>query len=668
MPLSLKSVAPRLANASEQGVDAEPLDCAALRERFPYLSLGEGARGMYEHSGGWVSARGMVEAQCAAAAAGGNVDFVEEQALSVEPDGAGGFVVTTVESGQRVRARRVLVAAGALSNARVPHASGEGTLLPRGVELDVALGTAQVVRFRLAPADAKRLRGMPSLVYRNDDFWCYVLPPITYPDGHVYIKLGGARHADAVVRPPGVAGAHIEGLSSGKRVLRGPAEVRSWCESRGDPDAARAMERMLRLLVPGLEPLEVISDACVTTSTVHGQCYIGGFENCFDVDGMHSSEAWRGASVAVGGNGGAAKSSDELGRLAALAALAPDGTPEWDPETPPALRRELFAPAWRKRQTIVGCDGRARACIVAMVGLPGAGKSAVSRAAVRALRTLRAEADAALQVRVVAADDFMQAARNDGASSPAEVWKTSRQLALEAAEETLAKWDASGGVGVLVVDDNHFYGSMRRVYRRLCRAQRAAFTCAFVDAPPEVCLARDALREGNAHVGESAVRRMASALEPPSEVRDACPVLRLGSGDTASDASAMLGTRLAEWVAFEAWGEPPPLLPEDNPDVVAQREADAATTAASAVHLADIRCRKVIGESMAAVQPSRRKDAAATLNGARKETMAEARAVGEETGFAADVERLVEVFRGKALRLVADGRDGGATGATSPAL
>ena len=56
--------------------------------------------------------------------------------------------------------------------------------------------------------------------------------------------------------------------------------------------------------------------------------------------------------VATGGNGQAAKSSDEIGRLAALAALGcldVDGsTQAWDePDESPLLARERFAPRVR---------------------------------------------------------------------------------------------------------------------------------------------------------------------------------------------------------------------------------------------------------------------------------------------------------------------------------
>ena len=75
-------------------------------------------------------------------------------------------------------------------------------------------------------------------------------------------------------------------------------------------------------------PLEIRSDACANCTTPTGLPYIGPVR-----DGLY---------VATGGNGLAAKSSDEIGRLAAKAALAGGG---WDEEeTHPLLAAARFQP------------------------------------------------------------------------------------------------------------------------------------------------------------------------------------------------------------------------------------------------------------------------------------------------------------------------------------
>ncbi len=58
-------------------------------------------------------------------------------------------------------------------------------------------------------------------------------------------------------------------------------------------------------MVPGLRPVAVHSDSCVTTSTPTGQIYADRIG-----DGR--------IGVLVGGNGSAGKSADEIGRVGAL--------------------------------------------------------------------------------------------------------------------------------------------------------------------------------------------------------------------------------------------------------------------------------------------------------------------------------------------------------------
>ena len=97
-------------------------------------------------------------------------------------------------------------------------------------------------------------------------------------------------------------------FSAGKRPLRPGEEVLDWYRSGGDAAAAEEMEGMMRELVPGLNPATpTTSDACATCHTPTGRPYVGRLRP--------------GLSVATGGNGLAAKSSDEIGRLGAVCAL-----------------------------------------------------------------------------------------------------------------------------------------------------------------------------------------------------------------------------------------------------------------------------------------------------------------------------------------------------------
>lgn len=125
----------------------------------------------------------------------------------------------------------------------------------------------------------------------------YWTPPVRYPDGHSYLKIGGD------LRP------HPEAAE---------AELSAWFRGNGDPREIAALIRMIGVLLPGVEISNVWSKPCVVVVTPTGNPYVGWI-----ADGL---------AVALGGNGAAAKSSDEIGRLAAtLFDLGWDTT--YDPES-----------------------------------------------------------------------------------------------------------------------------------------------------------------------------------------------------------------------------------------------------------------------------------------------------------------------------------------------
>merc|ERR1719161_3021364 len=91
------------------------------------------------------------------------------------------------------------------------------------------------------------------------------------------------------------------------------------------------MIEIMNELFPGLCPLDILSDACASDKTPSSQAYVGLLRE--------------GLCVATGGNGYAAKSSDELGRLAACAVVSEDG---WGRDEP--LRKETFQPILKAGQ------------------------------------------------------------------------------------------------------------------------------------------------------------------------------------------------------------------------------------------------------------------------------------------------------------------------------
>jgi len=267
-----------------------------LKERFPYLTFPNDCEGIFEeHDAGYISARGLVSAQTNAAKQMGVhvYDKVVEQVMKQEIDDdndsevndSGIFEVTCSDS-TVLTSNKVLVTSGAFTNARA--------LLP--VKLDLKPIKTQTVQFFLNDKDASSLQGMPSVIFKNDKKWAYILPPIRYPDGSMRLKLGGA-----LIQPDN------DDIYGPERILKTSQDVMDWYEGGGTELAKEEMTELLHSFVPSMSPLKILSNSCATLNTPTRQAYIG-----------QVSPGW---AVGSGGNGFAAKSSDELGRLAALCIL-----------------------------------------------------------------------------------------------------------------------------------------------------------------------------------------------------------------------------------------------------------------------------------------------------------------------------------------------------------
>ncbi len=292
------SPAVRLARAEvvgkQLGVRFERLDDAVLRRRFPYLHIPPGTAGLYQpDDAGCINPRALAQAQQAAARALGAV-VIHDTALSTHR--AGDLIEVRTRSGDAYRCRKLLVATGAFTN--------HFDLLDRPVALDVKAETVWLGR--VSPAEAQRLRGMPSIWYDFEDHpvfpYAYILPPIRYPDGHTYLKIGVDRDPDAE-----------------KTSL---AEIIAFFQSGGHVGRGEELRALLQSIFPTLLLDQGLTKPCILSYTP---------QNYPMVDAVGAS----GVFVAVGGCGGSAKSSDEIGRMAAL--LAQHGT--WTHDLDAALFR-----------------------------------------------------------------------------------------------------------------------------------------------------------------------------------------------------------------------------------------------------------------------------------------------------------------------------------------
>ncbi|MBR9764499.1 MAG: FAD-dependent oxidoreductase [Rhodobacteraceae bacterium] len=272
-------------NRLEATRDRDQVPCETLRgdtlaARFPWFDFGPDMLGLYEATlAGVVNPRAMVRAQIALARAGG-AQLLRRSVSGLDESAAG--IRLRLDSGEDLLADRALLATGGFTRSLL------------GEALPFQVNARTVVFFEVSEAEAQRLAGMPTLIAllpNGED--PYMLPPIRYPDGRLYLKMGG----DRVDAP-----------------LTTEEDLTAWFRSSGNPEVAAYVESLMRARMPTLDILSTSSAACVTT---YAPKKIPHFEALSDR-----------VFTAFAGSGRAAKNSDELGRLGALLASG-QALPNW---------------------------------------------------------------------------------------------------------------------------------------------------------------------------------------------------------------------------------------------------------------------------------------------------------------------------------------------------
>lgn len=251
------------------GTAHEVLDAAALSARFPYLRFDE-AVGIYEsREAGYFNPREYVRAQQVRGARAG----LERSTLPMTGlSRVGNHFEVQLGEDRTECASDVVVATGA-------YAAFDSEL---GMSDRLTVYGRTVCLIEVSESSAQRLASMPSLRVQLEPLRIYALPPIRYPDGRWYLKVGGGPRT---------------------RILRSVDELHAWCDGPGDQDIVGRLAEHMTRLIPDLQPLTISSKNCNISVPTSGSPYV--------------ARTPHGVMTLLGGSGAGAKSGDELGRLAA---------------------------------------------------------------------------------------------------------------------------------------------------------------------------------------------------------------------------------------------------------------------------------------------------------------------------------------------------------------
>ncbi len=276
-----------LDNAAARGGNARRVERDWLRAT-PGIAIRPDHPGHVFYEGppaGVINPRRLVAAQTALALAGG-ATLVDSPASAISRH-TNGFHVAC---GSTINADKILLATGAYGAELV------------GVKLVVQRRLRTIVLAELGPG-----RKIPAFVDDSPEHpeldEIYWVPPVPFPDGRTMLKIGGN--------------------SLPMIIAESDADILAWFRAGGSEREVAPFQQTIRPLLPDAKTTSWAHKPCVVTYTDAELPYLGFVD--------------AGVAVALGASGSGAKSSDEIGRLAAT--LVSD--PGWND---PVLELGSFAP------------------------------------------------------------------------------------------------------------------------------------------------------------------------------------------------------------------------------------------------------------------------------------------------------------------------------------
>lgn len=262
--------------ARDLDLNIEELSGNALSSRFPALQTAGHSGHLESGTAGWINPRALVRAQRRLAERSG-VRWVPQPVTALEQNS--GRWQAHCANGEILEADAVLLSGGAFVNELLD------------APLPLQLRTRIVVFAELDAERLERLSDLPCLLVtleqhpRLEDV--YLLPPIRYPDGKTYVKIGGSNLP--------------------LRTAASVDDLKRWFRQGGDRDDFEPLREVLTELIPDLKAAPLHHQPCVTTYTASDRPLILPLDT--------------GLFAATGGCGRAAKSSEALGDLAARMVL-----------------------------------------------------------------------------------------------------------------------------------------------------------------------------------------------------------------------------------------------------------------------------------------------------------------------------------------------------------
>lgn len=263
--------------AAARPAPAVEWDARSIVAHFPVLAVALDVAGHWDPApAGLIHPLRLIAAQLALLQLAGG-KHIASVATSIRKEG--GLFRVQDHAGHVYPARRVLVAAGSYSS-RFP-------LTPRPLALDVRPETVLLVE---TPETIRgQLGQLPGMIWNFEPARegaidsVYILPPVQYPDGRWYLKIGADHDRDQDVSTQEAM--HV--------YMSGP----------GSRATADALWEVVSRLIPTLHGARTRTKPCLLTYSPHGYPMI--------------DEVEPGWFVATAGCGKSAKSSDQSGKLAA---------------------------------------------------------------------------------------------------------------------------------------------------------------------------------------------------------------------------------------------------------------------------------------------------------------------------------------------------------------